>query len=1032
MKRIESPSDLTDLKQAIRAARDRTTPCITVCGGTGCNAFGSQRVRDAIEAEIERRGIGDRVTLKKTGCHGFCERGPVMVIQPQDIFYQSVSPDDVPRIIDETILAGKVIDDLLYSDPSTGKKVVYDHEVPFYQKQKRLVFRHNGLIDPTSIEDYLEADGYEALAKALWAMSPEQIIEEVKKSGLRGRGGAGFPTGVKWGFCRAAQGGPKYLICNADEGDPGAFMDRSVLEGDPHAVIEGMVIAARAIGATEGIVYVRAEYPLAVEHLRKAIGDAEEAGLLGDAIMGTDRRFQLKIKEGAGAFICGEETALIASIEGRRGMPRVRPPFPANSGLWGKPTNINNVETFANVPYILLHGSTHYRQLGTEESPGTKIFALAGKVNNTGLVEVPMGATLRQIVFDIGGGVLHGRKFKAAQTGGPSGGCVPPQYLDYPLDYDSLKEIGAIMGSGGLIVMDEATCMVDIARYFLEFTQSEACGKCVPCRIGTKRMLEILTRITEGNGKLADLDTLSQLAEDVKEGSLCALGKTAPNPVLSTLRYFRDEYEAHIVDRRCPAGACPALVASRCQNACPAGVNVPQYIALVERKKHQRAVDLVRRRNPFASVCGRVCHHPCETVCRRGELDDPIAIMHLKRVAADYARGIGNADLRQAIVKTGKKVAIVGAGPAGLSAAYFLAIMGHRVRVYEAMPKPGGMLTYAIPDYRLPPQALERDIGYIKRFGVKIETGVRIGQDIPLDDLLKKNDAVFVAPGTHRGMRLGAPGGDAAGVVDGLTLLKQTSTGDHLPMGRRVVVIGGGNVAMDASRTALRRGAESVTVLYRRSEAEMPALPEEIREAREEGVDIQFLCAPTEVLTEGGRVKALRRVRMKLGQPDESGRRRPVPIEGSESLVECDTVIEAIGQQVDPSFADDGLVEFTEWGTVMADPRTQTTKTKKLFAGGDCVTGGLTVVDAVAAGQRAAMAIDKQLGGCGELPPNADPIVANDKKREEGIGGRPRVSTPLLEHEARVKTFDEVQLCYPQDDAVCEASRCLRCDLETE
>jgi len=580
VKRIESPSDLADVKESIREARDKTIPCITVCGGTGCKAFGMQRVYDALADEISRRGMSEKVTLKETGCHGFCERGPVMVIQPEDIFYQSVSAEDAPRIIDETILGGRVIEDLLYTDPATGEKIVYDHDVPFYQKQQRLVFRHNGLIDPTSIEDYLEMDGYDAQGTALWEMEPEGIVEEMKESGLRGRGGAGFPTGVKWGFCRAAQGSPKYLICNADEGDPGAFMDRSVLEGDPHAVIEGMVIAARAIGSEEGFVYVRAEYPLAIEHLAKAIADAEEAGLLGDGIMGTDLRFHLKIKEGAGAFVCGEETGLIASIEGQRGMPRVRPPFPAQSGLWGKPTNINNVETFANVPYIILNGAAKYRELGTEESPGTKIFALAGKVNSTGLVEVPMGATLREIVFDIGGGVPDGRQFKAAQTGGPSGGCVPAVHLDVPIDYDSLQEIGAIMGSGGLIVMDEDTCMVDIARYFIQFTQSESCGKCVPCRIGTKRMLEILTNITEGKAKPPDIDTLATLAQEVKDTSLCALGKTAPNPVLSTLRYFREEYEAHVNEGRCPALQCRALLTfsidpeactgcTACARACP-------------------------------------------------------------------------------------------------------------------------------------------------------------------------------------------------------------------------------------------------------------------------------------------------------------------------------------------------------------------------------------------------------------------------------------------------------------------------------
>ncbi|MCL6584281.1 MAG: NADH-quinone oxidoreductase subunit NuoF [bacterium] len=555
---------------------------IIVCKGTGCTASGSVKVIEAFEQEIERAGLSDTVEIKRTGCHGFCEKGPIVAILPEDIFYQQVSVEDVPEIIERTIRKGDLIDKLLYQDPKTKQKYVYTHDVPFYAKQKRIIFHHNGLIDPTRIEDYLGFGGYEAFVKAIFEMTPEEVIDEVKKSGLRGRGGGGFLTGLKWEFCSKAKGKPKYLICNADEGDPGAFMDRSLLEGNPHLVLEGMLIAGYAIGAHRGYIYVRAEYPLAITNLKIAIAQGQELGILGQNILGTDFSFDVMIKEGAGAFVCGEETALMASIEGRRGMPRPRPPFPAVKGLWGKPSNINNVETFANVPFIITKGSQWYSEIGTEKSKGTKIFALAGKVNNTGLVEVPMGITLREIIFDIGGGPPKGRKFKAVQLGGPSGGCIPEEHLDVPIDYDSLISLGAIMGSGGMIVMDAANCMVDVARFFLEFIQNESCGKCIPCRIGTKRMLEIVTRITEGKGEEADLELLQELAEGIKATALCGLGQTAPNPVLSTLRYFADEYRAHILEKRCPAHCCIALIkfevdvdlckrCGLCKKVCPAG-----------------------------------------------------------------------------------------------------------------------------------------------------------------------------------------------------------------------------------------------------------------------------------------------------------------------------------------------------------------------------------------------------------------------------------------------------------------------------
>lgn len=578
---------------------------------TGCQAYGAREIKEKLEEEIEAAGISKRIEVVPTGCQGFCARAPVMVIDPDDIFYQQVSPSDVKDIVSQTLLKGKLVERLLYRDPASNKITVHATDVPFYREQMKVVLRNCGKIDPTSIDEYLMAQGYEGLERIFKEkISSQEIIDEVKKSGLRGRGGAGFPTGLKWQFTRESQGSPKYIVCNADEGDPGAFMDRAILEGDPHSVIEGMLIAGYAIGAEEGYVYVRAEYPIAVEHLKIALRQARKYGLLGKNILNTGFSFDIDIKQGAGAFVCGEETALIASIEGRRGMPRPRPPFPAESGLWEKPTCINNVETLANVPCIVLKGAKEFAKVGTKESKGTKIFALAGKVRNTGLVEVPIGTSLKKAVFDIGGGPPPGRKFKAVQIGGPSGGCVPERYLDLPIDYDSLKKIGAIMGSGGMVVMDDNTCMVDIARFFLEFVQDESCGKCVPCRVGTKRMLEILVRITRGEGKPEDLELLEELARVVKDSSLCGLGQTAPNPVLTTICYFRDEYEAHIRDKKCPARVCRDLITytideekctgcMRCLKECPQD-------AIVGEKKEPHHILQER-----CIKCG-ICYESCK------------------------------------------------------------------------------------------------------------------------------------------------------------------------------------------------------------------------------------------------------------------------------------------------------------------------------------------------------------------------------------------------------------------------------------
>ncbi len=547
MERLDSAKALEKLRERLKKEEEADKrPTVVVCGGTGCDTFGGHALYGAFEELVEKRQLHDRVRLKKTGCQGLCEKGPLVNVWPSNIFYQKVKEQDATRIVEETVLAGGVIQKLLYTDLNTRQKVVYQQDIPFYKKQFRIVLRHNGIIDPTSISDYISVGGYAALEKVLTKMSRDEVIKEISDSGLKGRGGAGFSTGKKWEFVKNAQADRKYIVCNGDEGDPGAFMDRSVLEGNPHSVIEGMLIAAYAIGAQEGYFYVRAEYPLALRNTQTAIDQATELGLLGNNILGSGLNVDLKIKQGAGAFVCGEETALIASIEGKRGMPRTRPPFPAVSGLWGKPTCINNVETLANIAPIIEKGAEWYSGIGTEGSKGTKIFALAGNVRDTGLVEVPMGTALREIIFGIGGGIARKRAFKAVQIGGPSGGCVPEEHLDTPIDYESLQKVGAIMGSGGLIVMDEKTSMPGMAKYFINFIQDESCGKCVPCRVGTRRMLEILNRINEGEGRDGDIALLQELGSQIKVTSLCGLGQTGPNPVLATIRYFRHEYEALI------------------------------------------------------------------------------------------------------------------------------------------------------------------------------------------------------------------------------------------------------------------------------------------------------------------------------------------------------------------------------------------------------------------------------------------------------------------------------------------------------
>ena len=609
MNPLDSPKALEAWYKAIKQSIDPERPRLRVCGGTGCRSLGGPQLLQTLNDALDAAGLKKQVEVVVTGCHGFCEQGPLVTVAPEEIAYQHVTPDDAQAIVNQTLKAGIVLEELLYTDPANNQRILHEGDMPFYSGQTRRVMALNGKIDPYRVEDYVAHSGYQALSRALYEMEPEEIIEEVSRSQLRGRGGAGFPTGLKWKLCRRASGDVKYIICNADEGDPGAFMDRSLLEANPHSIIEGMIIGAHAIGATGGFIYVRSEYPLAVATLKTALDQARECGLLGRNILGSGFNFDIQLHLGAGAFVCGEETALMASIEGRPGEPRPRPPFPVQSGLWGHPTNINNVKSWASIPLIIANGAEWFAEVGTDESKGTAIFSMVGKINNTGLVEVPMGITLRELIFDVGGGIPGGKAFKAVQIGGPSGGCIPAKHLDTPIDYDSLTSLGAIMGSGGLVVTDETTCMVDLARYFMKFVQQESCGQCLPCRWGTQVMLDTLTRICDGQGQPGDIQSLEQLAKTVKAASLCGLGQTAPNPVLSTLRHFRAEYEAHVYDKRCPASVCRGLITYQidpeictgcmvCARNCPVG-------AITGEKKEPHMIDpeLCTR----CGLCMQVC-----------------------------------------------------------------------------------------------------------------------------------------------------------------------------------------------------------------------------------------------------------------------------------------------------------------------------------------------------------------------------------------------------------------------------------------
>ena len=1045
MPKITSVEELAKLKISveprlkIRADANfghfKSTPeiCIQQCRGMGCTAAGGDKVTELFEDLIKKKGIASKINIVRTGCLGPCEMGPTVIVNPGDILYVRVKPEDVKEIFEKHIMKGEIVERLVYHDPSTGKAIPERLKINFLADQEFRILHNNGIINPWDIEEYIARGGYEALGKALFKMKPDDVIEEVKKSGLKGRGGAGFPTATKWGFLKSSPGTVKYLVCNGDEGDPGAYMNRAVLEGNPHSIIEGMTLGAYAVGnVKQGFAYIRAEYPLAIETLSAAIAQARDYGLLGKNIMGTDFEFNLDIFPGAGAFVCGEETALLISIEGKRGMPRQRPPFPSNKGLFGKPSAINNVETWSIVPRIIREGADWFSGVGSEKSKGTKSFSLVGKVNNVGLVEVPLGTSLGKIVFDIGGGIPKGKKYKATQMGGPSGGVIPIEHVNVPVDYESVTALGAIMGSGGLVVMDEDNCMVDIAKMFLGFTRDESCGKCVPCRAGIPKLLALLTKITSGKGTLQDIDTILELSEMIQKASICGLGQTAPNPAVSTIRHFREEYEAHIIDKKCPAALCQALFRAPCQHTCPVGLDVPGYVSLIKSDKPAEAYKLIMQRLPLPMTVGRVCPHPCEKKCRRGQVDEPVSIRHLKRYASDYAWEHGLSYTPEIKAAKSERVAVIGAGPAGLSAAWDLAIEGYKVTIFEALPVAGGMLAVGIPEYRLPKEILNKEIENIKKLGIEIKLNTPVND---INALFKDGyKAVFVGIGAHKGDKMGIPGEELEGVYDAIDFLRNINLGKFINIGKKVAVIGGGNSAIDAARVALRKGAEEVHIIYRREKADMPAEEEEIAAAKEEGIKLHVLTAPVKVIGKGGKVAAIECSKMALGDFDKSGRRSPKAIAGSEYTIEVDMLIEAIGQRPDTASVKLGDVKTGKGGTLVADKRTLATDQKGVFAGGDAFTGPWTVIEAVASGQRAASSIKRYLTGQ-ELQPTVDRKdlqtfeYSNVPPTDAETAEHARVGIAEIRLADRKTSMKEVVVNYTAKEAKEECSRCLRCDI---
>jgi NADH-quinone oxidoreductase subunit F len=1026
-----------------------SVPRITVGMGTCGRGNGAEGVFHAFAELIERSG--DEIVLAGVGCFGSCFQEPLVTMrlpgQPLVVLHR-VQANDAGRILHDAA-TGKITPDLIYCkieewDHVTGF-LKYGHgypeiprwnEVPFFKGQKKIVLRNCGFINPDDIEEYIGVGGYQALYSVLIEGRPEKVIEQIKASKLRGRGGAGFPTGNKWEFLAKAKADTKYIICNADEGDPGAYMNRNEIESDPHSLLEGMIIGGYVTGATEGIVYVRAEYPLAVHRLSRAIDQAREYGLLGENILGRGFKFNIDLVEGAGAFVCGEETALIASLEGFAGRPRPRPPFPAQKGLWGKPTNINNVETWYNIAPIVTKGPAWFSETGSPKSAGTKVFSLVGKVRSTGLVEMPLGTPLKTFIYDIGEGSASASPIKSVQTGGPSGGCIPQDMFDTAVDYESLAQLGSIMGSGGMVVMDEDNCMVDVARYFIEFTHSESCGKCVPCRVGLNKSLRMLNAITDGSGTMHQLDVLDELARYVRDCSLCGLGQTAPNPVLTTMRHFRHEFEDHILGRRCAAGVCEDLALSPCENSCPLHMNIPRFLELQREERLDDAFLSVIMDNPLPASTGRVCQHPCDRRCRRQTMDEPVNMREVHRFIADSIllsdrfEEVATQLAKRKLELTGRKIAIAGAGPAGLTAAFYLAMLGHDVTVFDEKAEAGGMLRFALPEYRLPKAVLRKEIELIERLGVKFTFNTRVGFDISLNELDDRFDAVFLSIGTWKESWVYLPGTELKGVYPALIFLESVAKQEQTGLGKKVVVIGGGNAAIDSARTALRRGSD-VTVIYRRERKDMPAIEEETAAAQAEGVKFAFLAAPHRIVGDAkGNVKAIEIVKTRLGEYDGSGRRKPVPTDEIQRF-ECESVILAVGETFDLDFARASGLGMKEAGTIEVNRFTLETTRPRFYAGGDVITGASNVSNAMAYGKQGAQNIDLQLMEVRRWE-KLFPTIEYEARVPENPSESRRHSGHELVASSRVKSEEEVVTGLSGSEAVDEACRCLRCDVKVE
>ncbi|MFP5275731.1 MAG: NADH-ubiquinone oxidoreductase-F iron-sulfur binding region domain-containing protein [Acidobacteriota bacterium] len=1048
MPRIEDIGIFNAVRETGLARLTPPIPRITVSMGTCGQGNDAEEVYHALNTAIDRSGLD--VMLVPVGCFGSCFLEPLVSVRLPGypaVVLSRVQSNDAARIL-EGVPSGVMPADLVFCkieewDHITGHvrygqgypEIPLWNAIPFFKGQMKIVLRNCGLINPSDIEEFIGVGGYQALYKVLIDGRPETVIEQIKAARLRGRGGAGFLTGNKWDFLAKAKADSKYLICNADEGDPGAFMNRNEIEGDPHSLLEGMLIGAYATGATDGIIYVRAEYPLAVSRLKRAIEQAREYGLLGANILGRGFNFDIQIVEGAGAFVCGEETAMIASLEGHAGRPRPRPPYPAQHGLFGQPTNINNVETWYNIAPIVTRGASWFAETGSAKSPGTKVFSLVGKIHNTGLVEMPLGTPLKSFIFDAGEGPVNGRRIKAVQTGGPSGGCIPATMLDTPVDYESLTQLGSIMGSGGMVVMDEDNCMVDVARYFVEFTHPESCGKCVPCRVGLDKALRILNAITRGNGTHELLEKLDELCRMVRESSLCGLGQSAPNPVLTTLRHFREEYEDHIVAHRCLAGVCQELTFSPCENSCPLHMNIPRFLTLYQEGRLEDAFVSVVLDNPLPASTGRVCQHPCDNRCRRQSFDEPLNIRDVHRFIADSIYQTDRFEplvervLARRLPATGHKIAVAGAGPTGLTAAFYLAMLGHEVTIFEEHSEAGGMLRFAIPEYRLPKSVLHRELELIERAGVAMRFNTRVGIDVALNDLADQFDAVFLAIGTWKESWLYLAGTELRGVYPALQFLEALARHEEILVGSRVAIVGGGNAAIDSARQVLRMGARP-TILYRRERKDMPAIDEEIQAAEEEGVRIVFLAAPHRILGDAkGNVKGIEIVKTRLGEYDKSGRRRPIPTDEVQRF-ECDSVILAVGETFDLDFCRASGLELRESGTIVADRYTYETSRTKFYAGGDVITGASNVSNAMGSGKQAAMNIDERLMGARRWEQLFPEFHYGSQAPPEPRLTRRHAAHPLPAP-VRVQSQQEVVAGLTAQDAMDESRRCLRCDLRT-